>query len=128
MIEANALNKYFDHHFTYSKSKLVCYGENRDFTLTAKVESYSMQRDDLRISTASHMSPLFAPDNRYYEQYGEKIICENSTSTSDVEACNQGEQTWFSAWGYIEKGRIHARLTWNPFYTELEKTMKTVAF
>ncbi|MFA0087428.1 alpha/beta hydrolase [Vibrio sp. E150_011] len=127
VIDANALNKYFDRHFTHSKSKLVWYGQNRDFTLPAKVENYSMQRDDLRISTASHMSPLFAPDNSYYGQYGEKIICENSMSTSDVEACTQGEQTWFSAWGYKEADRIHARLTWNPYYAELEKTMKTIA-
>ncbi|GEM78901.1 alpha/beta hydrolase [Vibrio superstes] len=128
VIDANALYTYFDQHFTHPKSKLVWYGGNTDFTELAKVESYSMQRDDLRVSTASHMSPLFAPDNNYYGQYGEKIICDNSMSTSDVEACNQGEQTWFSAWGYTEKDRIHARLTWNPYYTELEKTMKTVAF
>ncbi|MDR9829220.1 hypothetical protein RCJ22_26885 [Vibrio sp. FNV 38] len=48
-------------------------------------------------------------------------------SSSDVEACNQGEQTWFSTWGYKEADRIHARLTWNPYYAELEKTMKTIA-
>ena len=85
-----------------------------------------MHRDDLRISTASHMSPLFAPENSYYGEKGEKIICENSFSKSDTEACENGEPTWFSAWGYTEKGRIHARLTWNPYYIELESTMRAV--
>ncbi|WP_299661472.1 alpha/beta fold hydrolase [uncultured Psychromonas sp.] len=127
VIDANALNKYFGQHFTHSKSKLVWYGKNTEFKLPDKVERYSMQRDDLRISTASHMSPLFAPDNSYYGQGGDKIICENSLSSSDVEACNQGKQTWFSAWGYTKVDRIHARLTWNPYYAELEKMMKAIA-
>ncbi len=127
VIDSNALSNYFDQHFTHSKSRLVWYGENTEFKLPNKVESYSMQRDDLKISTASHMSPLFAPDNSYYGQGGDKIICENSWSSFAVEACYQGEQTWFAAWGYTEGDRIHARLTWNPYYAELEKTMKAVA-
>ncbi|RBP83530.1 phospholipase [Marinomonas rhizomae] len=127
VIDANALNEYFDQYFTHTQSRLVWYGESTEFKLPIKVERYSMQRDDLRISTASHMSSLFAPDNSYYGQDGDKIICENSLNSSDVEACNQGEQTWFSAWGYTEGDRIYARLTWNPYYAELEKTMKAIA-
>lgn len=126
VIDANAVNKYFEQHFTHSKSRLVWYGENKKFKLPTKVERYSMQRNDLKISTASHMSPLFAPHNSYYGQNGKKIICENSFRSSAVKACKQGEKTWFSAWGYTEADRIHARLTWNPYYNELEKTMKAV--
>ena len=126
VIDANALHDYFENHFTHSNSKLVWYGDHSHFDETAKTQVYSMHREDLRISTASHMSPLFAPENRYYGRGGEKIICENSFSRSDTEACKQGEPTWFSAWGYTEKNRIHARLTWNPYYAELESTMKAI--
>ncbi|MFL9779284.1 alpha/beta hydrolase [Vibrio cyclitrophicus] len=127
VIDANTLNQYFEQHFVHPKSKVVWYGESTEFNLPRKVERYSMKRDDSRISTASHMSPLFAPRNSYYGQHGEKLICENSFNSDDVEACKQGEKTWFSAWGYTEPERIHARLTWNPYYAELERTMKTVA-
>ncbi|WP_434763159.1 alpha/beta hydrolase [Vibrio fortis] len=126
VIDADALQDYFENHFTHPNSKLVWYGENRQFDETSKTQVYSMHRDDLKISTASHMSPLFAPENSYYGQHGEKIICENSLRSANTEACKNGESTWFSAWGYTEKGRIHARLTWNPYYAELESTMRAV--
>ena len=126
VIDSQALYDYFENHFTHPNSKLVWYGEQKQSDELGKTQVYSMHRDDLRISTASHMSPLFAPENSYYGEKGEKIICENSFSKSDTEACENGEPTWFSAWGYTEKGRIHARLTWNPYYAELESTMRAV--
>lgn len=126
VIDAEALRDYFENHFTHPNSQLVWYGEDSQFDETTNTQIYSMHRDDLKISTASHMSPLFAPENSYYGENGEKIICENSFSKSDTEACENGEPTWFSAWGYTEKGRIHARLTWNPYYAELESTMRAV--
>lgn len=126
VIDAEALRDYFENHFTHPNSQLVWYGEGSQFDEATNTQIYSMHRDDLKISTASHMSPLFAPENSYYGENGEKIICENSFSKSDTEACENGEPTWFSAWGYTEKGRIHARLTWNPYYAELESTMRAV--
>ncbi len=69
------------------------------------------------------MSPIFAPSNPYYGDKAEKIMCENSFSSGDTNRCNNGEPVWFSAWGYKERGKIHARLTWNPYYSELENNI-----
>ncbi|USD68280.1 alpha/beta fold hydrolase [Vibrio sp. SCSIO 43136] len=124
VIDAKALHQYFHKNFTHENSKLVWYGDTDQLATLAKTEVYSMHRDDLKISTASHMSSLFAPTNAYYGQHGEKLICENNLSSKDTKACQSGEPVWFSAWGYSEKGRVYARLTWNPYYSQLESTIK----
>lgn len=126
VIDAKALSNYFQQNFTHPRSQMVWYGSEELVADIEKVQTYNMVHPELKISTASHMSLLFAPENHYYGQYGEKIICENSFSESDREACKQGEPVWFSAWGYTESDKIHARLTWNPYYNELESILATI--
>lgn len=59
--------------------------------------------------------------NPYYGVNGERRMCSNSFDDEATERCEAGEEAWFSAWGYEEDGKIHARLTWNPYYLDLEQ-------
>ncbi|GAL11562.1 hypothetical protein JCM19233_2552 [Vibrio astriarenae] len=43
-----------------------------------------------------------------------------------VSYCEQGGEVWWSAWGYQEEGKVYARLTWNPYYSDLESAMRHV--
>ncbi len=67
------------------------------------------------------MSALFSQDNFYYGIHGEKKICMNNLSEEDAAYCAAGNPVWFSAWGYEEEGKVFARLTWNPYFADLEK-------
>ena len=78
-----------------------------------------------RISTGSHMSPLFSPDNAYYGISGEFRMCRNGLRFEQKEKCMNGYPVWFSAWGHYEPNKIHARLTWNPYYQQLENQLYT---
>ena len=126
IIDAEALSHYFQDKFTHPQSQMIWYGSEDKVKGIDHTLVYSMQRDDLKISTASHMSALFSPNNSYYGQNAQKLICENSLRKANTEACKQGEPVWFSAWGYTEKDKIYARLTWNPYFEELESVMGTM--
>lgn len=123
VIDAFRIKEYFNEKFVHSESRLIWYATKHSERDSELIRVYSMKREDLNISTGSHMSPLFSPANSYYGKSGEKIICDNSFSSADISACEQGDPVWFSAWGYSEGDKIFARLTWNPYFSELEKAM-----
>ncbi|WP_409439034.1 alpha/beta hydrolase [Psychromonas sp. GE-S-Ul-11] len=124
VINSEATEERFHDSFTNPKNQLIWYGDKQQ--ATDNVSVFPMHLDQYKISTASHMSPIFAPDNPYYGQYGEKIICENSFDNQAIEACKSGAEVWFSAWGYSQADRIYARLTWNPYYKELTESIKQI--
>ncbi|MDX1738396.1 MAG: alpha/beta hydrolase, partial [Alphaproteobacteria bacterium] len=80
----------------------------------------------LNISTGSHMGLLFRRDNPYYGQDGSIKICENGQDPETENACKNGAEVWYSRWGYQEVGKVHARLTWNPFYEATLARLKDV--
>ncbi|GAM65308.1 lysophospholipase [Vibrio ishigakensis] len=53
-------------------------------------------------------------------------MCNNSMSKDATAFCEQGGDVWWSAWGYEEEGKVHARLTWNPYYEELTQSLAEV--
>lgn len=107
--------------FSNRNNQLIWYGES---TFDSEsIRTLKMHLDEVQISTGSHMSPLFAPNNPYYGQNGERRMCRNSFDDDAMALCEQGAPVWYSAWGYEEEGKIHARLTWNPYYDELEKSI-----
>jgi len=119
IIDANAVKRLFKTRFNNPKNQLIWYG--KETAQSIQIKALSMMLAEHKISTGSHMSPIFAPSNTYYGEEGEMRICENGFESEEIEACLQGEQVWFSAWGYHEVGKVHARLTWNPYYSELEQ-------
>jgi len=125
IIDPKAVHEFYQQRFTNSNNQLLWYGESNIEQDTVTVSS--MKLDELRISTASHMSPLFAPANTYYGQDAAYTMCMNSMDSDAVTYCEQGGEVWWSAWGYEENGKVHARLTWNPYYPDLERAMLDVA-
>lgn len=109
--------RQFDHTFTHPASRLIWYGNRPDApVLSSRVLIRPDRLPEQHISQFSHMSVLFSPDNPLYGEQGSDRMCENGQTGRDYRACRQGAQVWFSDWGYQESGKIHARLTWNPYF------------
>ena len=117
----------FDATFTHPASRVVWYG-------TAPVGATGLSRlrvrpDNLpqeRISQFSHMSVLFAPDNPLYGRKGSLPLCSNGQPEAAAQRCLQGEEVWYSDWGLVEENKIHARLTWNPWFDWQTQVMNEV--
>lgn len=124
VIDPEAIKGYFAEQFTHAANQMIWYGETEQ--IEENIVRKSMQIPIFNISTASHMSVTFKPCNPYYGLSPEKLICENGLSADDKAICNQGTDVWFSAWGYSEEGKIHARLTWNPHYSDLLRRIEQI--
>lgn len=125
VVDSAAVEKLYRTRFDNPRNQLIWYGESKpsDPSITA----LTMRLAHRRISTGSHMSPLFAPSNPYYGEKGARRMCMNSFDREATARCEQGEGVWFSAWGYEEAGKVHARLTWNPYYSSLERSIQGMA-
>lgn len=117
VLDTDFLLKIFSSHFTNPSSRLIWYGQN---PVDKKRDSRILVRTDylpeLRISQFSHMSLLFSSRNKLYGAEGSLRICWNGQSEVARAICDQGAPVWFSDWGYQEEGKIHARLTYNPYF------------
>ncbi|WP_443088978.1 alpha/beta hydrolase [Vibrio sp. 16] len=87
---------------------------------------FSMRIPEQRISNGSHMGLLFSPTNPNYGVGGSNLICSNGQPEETSNSCAQGEDIWFSAWGYVEPGKTHARLTYNPYFEQSMAIMDKV--
>lgn len=113
-------------HFHNPKNKLVWYGEAEE--TDNSIQILSMKLDEHRISTGSHMSSMFSPENAYYGKKGEFRGCKIKLIAPVPSRCKpKPEPIWYAAWGYQEEGKVHGRLTWNPYYKELEQAMLSVS-
>ena len=124
VVDPTAIEKMYRISFNNPRNQLVWYGESKPDAPSAM--ALTMRSENQKISTGSHMSPLFAPSNPYYGERGDHRMCMNSFDDGATTRCERGEEVWYSAWGYEEIGKIHARLTWNPYYTDLERTIKNI--
>ncbi len=124
VVDTEAVLALFDSRFPHPASRLIWYGE-RPLSIS-RGQRLSMRLPDYRISTASHMSLLYAPHNPLYGIDGSQRICENGPSRTAKKRCLAGESVWFSGWGYTEADKLHARLTWNPYYTTANRLMLQV--
>lgn len=108
----------FQTRFTHPASRLIWYGEP---PRRAGNDARTLVRPDAlaswRISQFSHMGVLFSPENPLYGRDGTLRLCRNGTDELATKACQQGGELWFSEWGYSEPGKVHARLTFNPYFT-----------
>ncbi len=104
----------FTQKMTNPNSRLLWFGE-RSFA-DPRIIQYTMNLPDDKISNASHMAPLFAPENTFYGSTGTQRICHNGQKDWATKQCESGGEVWFSSWGYREPGKAYARLTWNPYF------------
>ena len=87
---------------------------------------YSMKIPEQRISNGSHMGLLFSPSNPYYGINGSEKICSNGQEEGLEAQCNATSEVWYSAWGYREEGKNHARLTYNPYFSDSMEKLDAV--
>ena len=107
----------FNQRFSNPASRLIWYGD--DPAVSAKTPRVLVRTDylpDYRISRFSHMGLMFSPANPLYGENGQQRICWNGQSTADMQLCLNRDQVWYSDWGYREVGKVHARLTFNPYF------------
>ena len=114
VINAQAIKDIFSRSFNHSASELLWFGEQ--VFSENNIRSKSMHLPMFNISSGSHMSVLFAPCNPYYGLSGSKRMCNNGLNSEETATCESGSDIWFAAWGHEHEGRVHARLTWNPYF------------
>ncbi|WP_425259158.1 alpha/beta hydrolase [Rubrivivax sp. RP6-9] len=118
VVDTDHAVKTFQTRFPHPASRLVWYGrppqrEGDD----ARILTQPDMLPAWRISQFSHMGVLFSPNNALYGREGTLRLCHNGHDAQATQACQQGGEIWFSEWGYSEPGKVHARLTFNPYFT-----------
>ncbi|MDX6804876.1 alpha/beta hydrolase [Terrihabitans rhizophilus] len=125
VLDTRYLAKTFERAFTHPRSRLIWYGSPLARQST-RVLVRNDRLPDLRISQFSHMGVMFAPRNAMYGAEGSLRICLNGHDRSAARACEAGKDVWYSDWGYREKGKVHARLTFNPYFSWQTSIMNSV--
>ncbi|MFJ1299338.1 alpha/beta hydrolase [Pseudomonadota bacterium AL_CKDN230030165-1A_HGKHYDSX7] len=107
----------FQRRFLHPASRLVWYGDTpAGLADTGRVLVRPDRLPAQQISQFSHMGMLFSPANPLYGEAGSLRICWNGQEAPQTESCLQGGPVWYSDWGYREAGKVHARLTFNPYF------------
>lgn len=126
VIDVEKVLRLFSSRITHPASRLIWYG-NPPQTDDDRVLIYPGNVPEYHISNYSHMGVLFRPDNHYYGKNGSERICDNGQVDNKLyNQCLNGGEIWYSAWGHVEDGKHHARLTFNPFFDDMVKVMKGV--
>ncbi|MEZ9592317.1 alpha/beta fold hydrolase [Vibrio breoganii] len=124
VIDKSFAVQQFTTTFTNPNSHLVWLGDNPP--KDQRVSAYSMNLPSFRVSEGSHMGGLFSPDNKEYGIEGKVRICDNGQPIEDTLKCQSGEPVWYSSYGYLEPGKVHARLTFNPYFDESIEELEKV--
>ncbi|MFC6981288.1 alpha/beta hydrolase [Microbulbifer taiwanensis] len=127
VVDVASIREIFERRFGHPASRMIWYGElaageQQDRRILVRSDSLPEQN----ISQFSHMSVLFSPRNPLYGIGADQRICWNGQSPEDYASCLAGEQVWYSAWGYRESGKVHARLTYNPYFDWQLEVMDSV--
>ncbi|WP_081023617.1 alpha/beta hydrolase [Pseudomonas amygdali] len=116
VLDTDYLLQVFQERFTHPNSRMIWYGaEPKDLVDRRRVLVRPDRLPEWRISQFSHMGLTFSMDNPVYGEGGSMRICLNGFSAEDTQACEKGVPVWYSDWGYREEGKVHARLTFNPY-------------
>lgn len=124
VVDGESVYEYFQENFTHPNRQLVWFGD-RNWN-DPKVTSFTMNLPEKRISTGSHMSVLYSLSNPFYGENGAVRICNNGQSERDEQACRDDAEIWYSSFDYVEENKIHARLTWNPYFDETIQILQRV--
>lgn len=117
VVDTAAAVDWFNRQFLNPANRLIWQGESAPSG--ERVIQQSMKLPDYRVSNGSHMGMLFHPNNPYYGTKGTVAICDNGQPEEGYNACLRGEEMWYSSYGYQESGKVHARLTFNPYFEEM---------
>jgi esterase/lipase len=127
VVDVDYVRDAFARRFTHPASRMVWYGDlPGGKAAPPRVLVRTDRLPEARISQFSHMGVLFSPGNPLYGREGSQRFCWNGQSDSDQRKCIAGAPVWYSDWGYAEPGKIHARLTFNPYFDWQAGIMKEV--
>lgn len=117
VVDVSYVRERFEHRFTHPASRLIWYGRGETASfISSRILTRTDHLPQERISQFSHMGVLFSPDNPLYGRSGSLRLCQNGQSDRDTAHCEAGDPVWFSDWGYSEPSKVHARLTFNPYF------------
>ncbi|MDE1164715.1 MAG: alpha/beta fold hydrolase [Pseudomonas sp.] len=116
VVDVDFVRETFNRRFPNSASRMIWYGNLGANRQTARTLVRSDYLPAEHISQFSHMSVLFAPDNPQYGRHGRQPMCANGQGDKGYRLCKAGAAVWYSDWGYREPGKVHARLTYNPYF------------
>ena len=116
VVDVQFVQEAFAERFTHPASRMIWYGDLATERQSPRILVRSDHLPAEQISQFSHMGVLFAPDNRQYGRNGSEPVCWNGQTEEGLQHCLAGNPVWYSAWGYREPGKVHARLTFNPYF------------
>lgn len=125
VVDVQRVLSLFEKKFTNVNSKFIWFGDeisskdSRVVKLKSRLPAYN-------ISNFSHMSLLFKKDNPYYGSEGSYRMCHNGSDENPYDECIASKDIWYSAWGYYEEGKVHARLTFNPHFEQMFEYAETI--
>lgn len=117
--------RLFEQRFTHVASHLVWFGSSLE-TQDTRIKVFPGRIPEFKVSNFSHMGILFSPMNEYYGEHGSYRMCNNGQNEAKKTQCEQGALVWYSAWGYQEDAKIHARLTFNPHFKKMVEVIRQV--
>jgi len=122
----------FTKRMTHHNSHLIWFGNaptlNEQPVLDSRVTVLPGKVPEYQVSNYSHMGLLFSTDNSYYGVNGRQRFCVNGQQQGAYGRCVRGQDVWFSAYGYVEPNKEHARLTFNPWFEQMMKSLEQVFF
>ncbi len=129
VVDVRSVLTSFTQHFSHPQSRMIWYGTapHQDAT-DDRILVETDYLPEERISQFSHMGILFSPDNILYGRTGKERFCRNGQTQDIYVQCliAPNEGIWYSDWGYQEENRIHARLTFNPYFDWQSGVMQEV--
>ncbi|GFM55996.1 lipoprotein [Pseudomonas cichorii] len=127
VVDVQYVRELFSSRFTNPASRLIWYGQEKAGAPdSSRILTRTDRLADERISQFSHMGILFSPQNALYGRSGKLRFCWNGLDAKDVARCEAGEEVWYSEWGYREPGKVHARLTYNPYFAWQSQVIRGV--
>lgn len=126
VINPVAARELFQERFTHPDSRLLWFG-NSEQQSDPRIISFNTDLPAQRISNFSHMSLLFNRENDYYGLNASQRMCDNGQTEAAEQQCRDGAEIWYSVWGHQEADKIHARLTWNPYFELLTDNMQRIS-
>lgn len=128
VLDAHAIKTLFCERFPNPKNKFMWFTTKPDTPNSpdSRITSFNSFLPQKRISNMSHMGITFSPRNPYYGANGIERICNNGQGDEGEALCRAGAPVWYSAWGHKEDGKLHARLTYNPYFDEMMQELLRV--
>jgi esterase/lipase len=126
VVDVQFVRETFTTRFPHPASRMIWYGELPAPQRSPRILVRSDHLPAERISQFSHMGVLFAPGNPQYGRQGQQPECWNGQTDEGLQHCLDGKPVWYSAWGYREPDKVHARLTFNPYFEWQAEVMDQV--